>query len=109
MYAYKVILGLIIYFKMICRFTESLWQPLPQVHHIHRWGGALWPICYPASTAAWDQETVDTSPKALRTLQQCHWHSQRLLWHLMGRHSHWQNQQWTSWVSDEVRRVQKSN
>lgn len=93
---------------MVWCSTESLWQPFPQVHHIHRWGGALWPSRYPASSVAWDQETVNTSPKTLWTLQQCDRHSQRLLWDFMGWHQYWQNQQWTTWVSVEVRRLQKS-
>ncbi len=107
-YTYNDLL-LEVFTKMVWCSTESLWQPFPQVHHIHRWRGPLWPTRYPASSVAWDQETVDTSPKALWTLQQCHRHCQRLLWHFMGRHQYWQNQQWTTWVSVEVRRLQKSN
>lgn len=90
---------------LLLSLSESIWQSVQEVHHLHRRRGAVWTSCYPASSAAGHQKTACLAAEAVRPLQQRHRNSQWLLRHSLGRHQHWKSQQWAARHSDQVRNM----
>lgn len=83
-------------------FKESVWQLVQEVHHLHRGRGVVRASRYPIPPAAWYQEAASSAAETVWPLQHRHWDGQWLLRYPVGRHPHWEHQQWATGLSDKV-------